>query len=106
MNRSQATRILAGLVCAACMLTHAQQAGAEGGGPPPPSIAPTAGEIRIPKAILNRYLEQVHPGYLEWLASGDGPKDCLPAFELYLTLNPVTRFERECFVVLYTGNGR
>jgi len=104
MKPNPTLTMLACAVCALVLLTHPTTVSAEGGGPPPPSIAPGAHEIRVPKAVLNRYLEQVHPAYIEWL--GDGPKDCLPVFELFLTSTPATRFERDCFVLLYLGHGR
>ena len=72
---------------------------------PPPSIATTPGEIRVPKALQRAFLEQVYPSYLAWLGSGDGPEDSLPAFEFYLTLHPVHRFEHDCFVRMYIDLG-
>lgn len=66
---------------------------------PPPSLE--TAEITIPKAIIRAYQSQVHPAYVRWLANGDGIEDSLAAFELFLTVNPVNRYEAWCYTVLY-----
>ena len=67
---------------------------------PPPNIGTE--ELTIPKAMIRAYLSQVHPSYLRWLANGDGgAEDSLAAFELYLSMQPVNRFETWCYTQLY-----
>jgi hypothetical protein len=72
---------------------------AEGGSPPPPGIGEEA--IEIPKAIRRSYLSQVHPEYLRWLGNGDGGTDSLAAFTLFLSMQPVNRFEQWYYIQLY-----
>lgn len=66
---------------------------------PPPSLGTE--EISIPKAMIRTYETQVHPTYLRWLANGDGAEDSLPAFEFFLSMQPVSRYERWAFTLLY-----
>jgi hypothetical protein len=72
---------------------------AESPGVPPPSL--DSAEITIPKAIVRAYQSQVHPTYIRWLANGDGIEDSLAAFELFLTVHPVNRYEAWCYTLLY-----
>ncbi len=73
---------------------------AEGGAPPPPGFGDD--QLTIPKELIRAYLSQVHPSYLRWLGNGDGSgEDSLAAFTIYLSTQPVNRFERWCFTQLY-----
>jgi hypothetical protein len=92
--------ILVLLAVAVAISLTSRVACAEGGSPPPPGIDDA--EIAIPKAIIRAYESQVHPAYLRWLANGDGIADSLAAFELFLGMQPVSRHEAWCYMVLYT----
>jgi hypothetical protein len=66
---------------------------------PPPSLSTEI--LTIPKAMIRAYQTQVHPSYLHWLANGDGGEDSLAAFELFLSMQGVNRYEAWCFTELY-----
>jgi hypothetical protein len=56
----------------------------------------------IPKAVRLHFLTIIHPGYVHWIGGSNGMTDSIAAFQMYLAMQPMTRFERSCYCWLYT----
>lgn len=76
-------------------------AGAHGDSPavPPPSLE--EGQLVVPKHLMRMYAIFVHPEYVRWLGNSDGLEDSLATFTLFVSLQPMSNFERWCFTTLY-----
>ncbi len=67
--------------------------------PPPPTLDTLA--FVIPKHLRLQFNATIYPNYLMWLSDGNSAGDSLLAFQLYLMSQPMTRFERQCYTMLY-----
>ncbi len=69
------------------------------GNPPPPTLDTM--QFLIPKHLRIQFASTIHPNYLLWLGGSNGAPDSMVAFQLYLTAQPLSRFDRLCFAQLY-----
>ena len=77
----------------------AEMVWAADGNPPPPTLDTM--QFLVPKHLRIQFNMTIYPSYVSWLSNSNGVPDSAAVFQLYLAAQPITRFDRLCFMQLY-----